>query len=583
MGTRFHILVAVWGTSFVDRWIEFGFGSLLGDQNLPALAQKGQCKLTFLCRAQDKERLLNSSVGRVAKNFAALGAIPIDDLITQVPGVTLTRAFARGMAANKDSAVFIFSNADFVFSDGVLKSVADIIDHGSKAVATATLRCNAEKTTMGLRKLVTTSEALTLSAADLISLAIRNLHPTVTASLVDQNLVHHGYPNQFFWRMGQSAVMGHFFLLFPLAIAPTVPIDEPKCYCDYSFFGQYTECAPVSILNQKNHCFILELQDEHHEIFMLKTGGVSVSKAARHLKGWTTKHHRKFSAEEFIFGVADDKLIRLTRRRANKFLARLFDQFSTQPSLPQENLAWQAATNAAKRERELYQTCGTPVENEGKFRQLTSSLRQTPLHHEWCDERIYRSAIKYVVQDSKRVLTITSAESAALRNLLPDDRIASLYQVQHFLETAPRFETPCDSAVCILVGNDCANWNDIVTRLDNVLLPGAPVALIFVQNDRQAPMEGLDHLLIRHSGSLLGQTTLTDIRCEFAGGRLRRFFYFLVRRLNGFGFAGRFLAAAIVPVIVCINILAWIVPGQSALTSVSILARMAQADEHNWK
>lgn len=560
----FHLLVAVWGEPYIATWLEFGMGALLAEGNLPALAAEGRCRVTFLCRAGEAESLLSAAAALRAAAMADLDAMAIDDLLSSVPGVTLTRAFARGMERGGLGPRYVFMNADFVLAGGTLRALAATMETGVRAVAAASMRCDGDQVAASLRLLRGDDGRLAAPASALAALALRHPHPTVAASMVEQKAVHHAFPNQFFWRAGDHALVGHFFLLFPLALQPTLPVGEPPGYCDYVFLDHYAPGEAVAILNDHPACFLLELQARRHEISLLRLGAQTPARAGAHLAAWTAACHRRYGLHPVVIGEAEEAQLADARSRAGAFMAALSSHLGAPPVA--HTPTWRAACRAAARETALRADWVGLLSHETGG--VTVRLRGTPFHHEWLDQRVGGAAIDHVLAKATRALTVVSGESAFDRCLLAHAGRVERRTVGDMTQLdAGGF----DALVCILADGACARLGQVLGEAAPLVAAGAPVAVICHLRDPHGDA-GFEATVLE---SLVALPDLTASIAVAARGPGRVGLLGSVRRLTHGGRHHRLAAALLLPVILLVNGLAALWPDRGRATAIAVTGRLS--------
>ena len=318
---RFRILVPVWGQSYIDNFCDIALPALLAEGNLPALVRYAECEVIFLT-TQWSEPFFASHPGIAALNRVCPHSfVFIDDLfVIDTYGFILTIAYGRGIASMGErqlSTYFVFLNADFVFSDGLLTTVVDRIERGFNAVLAPSLRCNEEEVT-GILQARVDAETRRLSAkpADLVRITLEHLHPTAGASVVNGSEVrltfgsrtstkadsltqidmHHGAANQFFWRVDDDTLIARYFLMFMLCIRPERLYERPVGWCDYVFVPELVPSGRYDVLVDSDDGFILEMQRRVGDFEYLRVGRIGAADYAPRLSIWATAHHRDYAS-----------------------------------------------------------------------------------------------------------------------------------------------------------------------------------------------------------------------------------------------------------------------------------------------
>jgi hypothetical protein len=307
---KLRMLVAVWGEHHSNLFLEFALPSLLASGNIPVLTEHFECDFEFLTMLEDVDRIRDSSAVKALSGLVSVHFTEIDDLqFRHSYGILLTYAFARGIAARKDemtNTYFVFLNADFVFSDGSLRSMLAALQEGYQAVVVPSFRCISEDFTAQMRdRLEHTREGmpvLSLSGRSMVRSALDLIHPTFAAKTVNQDGPFTTLVNQFLWKVDDDTMVGRFYLLFMLCVKPEVPLDEVIGFCDYALVPQLVPSGNVKIFTDSDDVFLLELQHRDHEggeYYVAERPGTEF--LAERLSEWTTPLHRQYAATDLVF------------------------------------------------------------------------------------------------------------------------------------------------------------------------------------------------------------------------------------------------------------------------------------------
>jgi len=308
--TCFRVLVPIWGESYVDKFCKLALPALLADGNLPALARQGECEVIVLTTVQSRAKIERDGSLAPLASVCAHSFISIDDLLTfDEYGVVLTVAYGRGIASMRQrqcDTSFIFLNADFIFSDGLLTTVLNRLERGFSAVMAPSLRCIEEDAAPHLMAKVSAVEGrLRLGPAELVRLALDHPHPTVMASIVNRSRLYNAVANQFFWQVDQTTLLGRYFLMFMLCIRPEVPFVRSTGWCDYAFIPELVPSGTLDILTSSDDGFILELQARSSEAQTIQEGPkIAPESYAPRLSFWTTEQHRRYALRDVVFRAA---------------------------------------------------------------------------------------------------------------------------------------------------------------------------------------------------------------------------------------------------------------------------------------
>lgn len=346
---RYRILIPVWGQRYIDGFCEVALPALLSPGNLPALLEHAGCEVIFLT-TRSSRAAFESSAG-IARLTAVCrySFVDIDDLIPlRSYGVILTAAYGRGIASMGErqlSTYFIFLNADFVLSDGTLRSVVSRVKAGFNAVMAPSLRCNEEDVADILRSMVSPETAVfEASAEELLRLTMAHLHPTAFASIVNQNVAHHNAANQFFWKVDDTTLLGRYFLLFMLCIRPEKPYTVALGWCDYAFVPDLVPSGNFDVIVDSDDGFILEMQARRGDRVYLQSGRITSKQFAPRLSYWTTATHRAYAARTIIFHAGPLPAgMEAAKADSDRFMAELFAAMKPKPVSHHGHPFWTSA------------------------------------------------------------------------------------------------------------------------------------------------------------------------------------------------------------------------------------------------
>ncbi|WP_316187591.1 MULTISPECIES: hypothetical protein [unclassified Bradyrhizobium] len=329
----FTIIVPVWGAAHVARFLEWALPTWLSPRNLPALAGRGPVELMLLTSARDFAAIESSPITELLRESCNLRLVAIDDLIPGgISTVTLTLAFTRGvnLAMQADSARrIIFLNGDFLLTDGSLLSIAKRFEAGQKVLLCSSVRVREELVRDEFLRMRGSRGVMVVPSREAVTLALGALHPTVLACRVDQALLRSAHPNQFFWKPDSSSLVLRAFLLFPLAVAPTLPPGPADTYCDYGWISTMAETPSFDIIDNTDELFIVELAPTRQELDFVRSGGTSAKDGALRMSSWMTDFSAQQADTAIVFRSRDgsEAAIAETIETSGRFIKELKQHF----------------------------------------------------------------------------------------------------------------------------------------------------------------------------------------------------------------------------------------------------------------
>ena len=462
MRPKVKFLVAVWGESYIEQFTALALPSFLAPGNLPALAVATDLEVLIMTSTDSIKLFEQTSSFQRLCQVCAARFITIDDLITNgVFGVTLTLAYARGVMDSGDNMVnthFMFMNSDFILADGSLNNLAKHILEGQSVVVAPSFRVTAEE--VAPRLLVDVNQvslALTISPRRLVSLALKHMHPTTAAKVVNQNFCHSIEPNQFFWQVDEQTVIGRFYLIFMLCLKPERVITKINSYCDYGFIPQMCPSGNIVVMDDSDKFFMLELSKRTQESSLLRLGRQSIRAIARSLSNWTTHEHRIVARYNLLFHAKDlPPEVEVFKTKAEGFIAQI-ERHLKKPMSHEYHNYWVAGANAWRWLRLQHNLSKLPAEIDdlpsenaihiwllNRLHLLLIGVRPylRPWHHDWYDFRALRQHLRRILgQKNARILFISDGLSPIEHAFpLEDSRIARI-NIRYFLTRSYQWQS----------------------------------------------------------------------------------------------------------------------------------------------
>jgi len=321
---RVRMITPIWGTSYIDRWLGFGFASLRSSDNIPYLNEHCEFELAIVTKSADATYMQSSSRFKDTMSGIRVRFILMDEFFPRTGqtayGVPLTLAFAKGILDLEESAIgtyVILMNADCVLASGSLKSIAERIDAGYAIITTQSIRAIDGSARAHLLDMVDrNSGILAVEPRELMRLVNQNLHSTVTARIINEpTVVDSTYYHQIFWRISDDCLAMRAFMLHPLCFRIERIMQKVLCPVDYGFITEFCPNGQFCVLEDSDNCLIIELQDRDSESHWLRVTPLDrtlkrrLSRVAReiaaHAATWTTAEHRRSAARTIYFHEND--------------------------------------------------------------------------------------------------------------------------------------------------------------------------------------------------------------------------------------------------------------------------------------
>lgn len=521
-----RVLAPVWGARYVDMFLNVCVPSMLAPRNLPMLAREFPCEFVFLTRAAEETRIRRHPTFAALVQICQCSFTAIDDIILPgMEGYSLTRAFGRGIfdvGAKMTDTYFIFMNADFVVSDGAFETLLHHIRLGAHAIMAPSLRSVADETLPIVQEMSRDHpQTLIAPPRDLVAVALDHLHPTATANVVGANISHNAATNQFFWWIDERTLLGHFFLLFMLCIRPERVLDRIEGFCDYAFVPELCPSGAVTIIDDSDQCFLLEIQARRQEINYLRFGSFDTDATAQHLASWTTAHHRRYSRQPILIHAGDPPAATETvKHDAAAYVDSIHRAINRAPMPSINHPYWIGARASAERLTAMRLTWSSsstrgelqtgasahPMERWLR-RTFRSAIGQPPrvnrFHYDWLDYRHVMPVIdRAVAEPSLRILYIASGFNAfdhVFAEVKPRCRRIDLSDLLGSTIT----DGPFDFCFIYLTGRNVQHAAATVAAVERSMRPGATIFVMLHDDSFECMSSSFSGDLLQQSRRVL--------------------------------------------------------------------------------
>ena len=119
-----RLIIPLWGRVYADKLTSMTLPALLAPGNLPSLCAMFEVEVVIVTETKLFDLIQNSRAFQRVATLCSTKLIPIDDLLSGLPGdygVVLTKALYRGfldLGAKVTDTFLLFLNADFIIADG---------------------------------------------------------------------------------------------------------------------------------------------------------------------------------------------------------------------------------------------------------------------------------------------------------------------------------------------------------------------------------------------------------------------------------------------------------------------------------
>jgi hypothetical protein len=505
------ILLPVWGSDFINEFLDTSLPSLLAPGNIPVLAASLPTRFVFLTRAQDEPAIrVHPACARLSK-MCAVEFSAIDDLITQGNhSTTVTLAYAgaiyRAGTAMLDTC-FFFLVSDYIMADGSLAAVLARMQAGASAVQVGNFQLD-EATAENWLRLHRDGAGtqLVLRPRELMRRALGSLHPLTLANIVNLPLCHNAQANRLLWRVGDDTLIGRFYLLHMICIRPELTDFVIGASCDYSFVPEMCPSGNVLTITDSDEYLVVEVQPHWHESGFIRVGPASVADLAASLSEWTTAGHRTNAEQTIVFHAADlPPSLPAATAEADRFIGQIATALAPKPQPHRDHPYWLGAI-AAFRSAVLRRNTGRLVREPrrgvraaviGACRWLQQHLGgQIPdvgrFHPRWRDLRLPLAAWKGLIAEPQPHLLIVANRETRLTNWLSrrisDASFVSLPRLTRGRPAMPKTAS-FDACFVELIDDDFLRAGEILGLVIPLLRPGAELFVVSL-NDAWAHDSG---------------------------------------------------------------------------------------------
>jgi hypothetical protein len=318
------MITPVWGTYYIERWLNFCFASLRSEGNIPYINETCDFELAIVTRSADAAYMQTNSKFLELMHEIRFHFISMDEFLPRTGntayGIPLTLAYAKAILDFGETGIgayVILINADCLVASGSLKSVLGRIRDGYSIISTSSIRViDGTPRAMLTGHVDPLSGILSITPRAMMRVANAHLHSAVTGRIVnDLSPVDSTYYHQIFWRISDDCLAMRAFLLQPLCFRVERLMKKVLCPVDYGFITEICPEGHFCVLSDSDDYLMIELQERDSESHWLRiaprdrTAKKRLSRIASEIVAnaatWTTAEHRR-SATKTIYYHEND-------------------------------------------------------------------------------------------------------------------------------------------------------------------------------------------------------------------------------------------------------------------------------------
>src|SRR5215831_3922942 len=506
-----RLIIPLWGRVYADKLTSMTLPALLAPGNLPSLCAMFEVEVVIVTETKLFDLIQNSRAFQRVAAFCSTKLMPIDDLMSGLPGdygVVLTKALYRGfldLGVKVTDTFLLFLNADLIIADGSYRRLGELMLAGHRVIHAPSFRVILEEVWPKLEACADRRNAvLAIPPREMAKLALTHKHLTVKARTVNQRLYHQWCMDQFYWYVDEETLVGYQWPVALVAIKPERVITEPVLVWDFGYLPEAAPTLEPYFLADSDDFFMIEPQKRVTGEELVRPGGISVDAIAKFLSDWTTHEQRRCGRQLLTIHAGDlpvgvDEVIAESRRYMNEIARRL-------PLAPQSHIGhsklgrWFTETSRRLKERStgggsLAASTSAPIENEG--RGLSHILRSIhtalfgplpflrPVHPLWLDTFDVTAQVVSWQRSGQRILWLSSRDSL-FSSILKDRRDpTSLLMTRPTGQTARG--TLFDACLCELSPSELTRLPALHQRIRTWVRNGGKV-LVHINNPYLTPV-----------------------------------------------------------------------------------------------
>ena len=302
-GRRVRLVTFAWGKSYIDNLLERALSSALAPGNLPTLAEHFDCTVVIVTEESLFTYVKSHPISVKLQLICPLKLVSLDDLIGEPwqYGITLAYALFRGfsdLASEMTESFILFLNADFVLADGCYARLMPHMLAGERALFAPSYCANEEEVTPLLQaNAVGHNGAIVLAPRAMADLIIAHRHNTIRTKILNQDVCHFAYSDQFYWQADERTIVGHQMPIALVGVRPEVRVTDINTFWDWGVVHELCPSKKMTVLGDSDEFLMLELRARTAHIESIRCGHGTPKSKASGMSGYITQYqldHAKF-------------------------------------------------------------------------------------------------------------------------------------------------------------------------------------------------------------------------------------------------------------------------------------------------
>ncbi len=172
----------MWGEWHIGAFLDMNLPTLLAPGNLPAFAQRLDCRYEIHTVARDAGRILASETYARLTAVMPVNLVLFDETAISDPITTHWRVWNEAhAAAATEKRLLLLMPPDVAWSDGSFRHLAALAEQGKSAIFMTYLRVVADSFIPAFAHIRANRGDVALSGRDLVDLGLRHMHPLMGA------------------------------------------------------------------------------------------------------------------------------------------------------------------------------------------------------------------------------------------------------------------------------------------------------------------------------------------------------------------------------------------------------------------
>lgn len=226
----------VWGEEYWDLFLNKMLFSRFTQGNFPALCKQFDVSFKLFTQQKDKDKYRDHPTLKSAFSNLPLSIISFDELSASKYTLFALVQKKAIEEANLEEAALIFDFPDHIYTNTFFSGLIPYILNGYRLLLTPGINLSKEdflKDPVIVEKVMNNAD---FKNQDLISAALKHLHPTLTKALFKDSQNITDWPSQVLWKKSEEGFIQTRFHLHPFYIWPE---KNAKLLCQTIDYGEY--------------------------------------------------------------------------------------------------------------------------------------------------------------------------------------------------------------------------------------------------------------------------------------------------------------------------------------------------------